>query len=264
MSKKGFTLIELLVAIAIIGILSATILTTLNSSRDKARQARGQQYEAALVRQMQTKFSSYIAFWNMASANPGDVTVRDNSGEGFTLTLDSGNDVALEGNNSSGDNRSLVFDGGSGNGVVMQGGAAEPLPNDSITISLWYKMNSYQGGSNSLFRYDPDRIQIFVNRNNNRVCARVGSTNPRLQICSPNNSVGLEAWHHVAFEYKDGYGKLFVDGVLAAEDVDPITGRELNAGGTTRFILGQQASGGGATTIDGLIDNIYIIGDGIE
>ena len=34
--KKGFTLIELLVVIAIIGILSAVVLTSLNSSRERA------------------------------------------------------------------------------------------------------------------------------------------------------------------------------------------------------------------------------------
>ena len=38
--KQGFTLIELLVVIAIIGILSTAVLTSLNSARDKARDAR--------------------------------------------------------------------------------------------------------------------------------------------------------------------------------------------------------------------------------
>ena len=41
--QKGFTLIELLVVIAIIGILSATILTSLNSTRVKGRVAAVQQ-----------------------------------------------------------------------------------------------------------------------------------------------------------------------------------------------------------------------------
>lgn len=41
MSKKtGFTLIELLVVIAIIGILSAVVLTSLNSSRQKAQDSK--------------------------------------------------------------------------------------------------------------------------------------------------------------------------------------------------------------------------------
>jgi len=40
--NKGFTLIELLVVIAIIGILSSVVITSLNSTRQKARDSRRQ------------------------------------------------------------------------------------------------------------------------------------------------------------------------------------------------------------------------------
>src|SRR5258708_29767584 len=54
-SNKGFTLIELLVVIAIIGLLSSVVLASLNTARQKARDAR----RVADVKQLQLALELY-------------------------------------------------------------------------------------------------------------------------------------------------------------------------------------------------------------
>ena len=53
--QKGFTLIELLVVIAIIGILSSVVMASLNSAREKARDAK----RIADLQQMQLALEMY-------------------------------------------------------------------------------------------------------------------------------------------------------------------------------------------------------------
>ena len=55
MKHRGFTLIELLVVIAIIGILSSVVLASLNSAREKARDAR----RVSDLKQMQVALELY-------------------------------------------------------------------------------------------------------------------------------------------------------------------------------------------------------------
>lgn len=56
MTKRGFTLIELLVVIAIIGILSSVVLASLNTAREKSRDAR----RVSDVKQLQLALELYF------------------------------------------------------------------------------------------------------------------------------------------------------------------------------------------------------------
>ncbi len=66
--KEGFTLIELLVVIAIIGVLASVVLASLNSAREKARDAK----RVADIKQLQLAFELY--FDVEGNVYPSDLT----------------------------------------------------------------------------------------------------------------------------------------------------------------------------------------------
>ena len=71
-AKRGFTLIELLVVIAIIGILSSVVLASLNSAREKGRDAR----RVSDIKQIQLALELYF---DSNSSYPADLTTLGSS-----------------------------------------------------------------------------------------------------------------------------------------------------------------------------------------
>jgi len=87
--KKGFTLIELLVVIAIIGILAAMILVTVNSARQRAKDARIK----ADLSQIRTAITSYLGDNNNFDATAGCTEITDYSILSGDITTQGGTGV---------------------------------------------------------------------------------------------------------------------------------------------------------------------------
>lgn len=79
-TKRGFTLIELLVVIAIIGILSAVVLASLNSAREKSRDAR----RISDVKQLQLALELYF---DASTTYPVGTDLQPVVASGYIATL---------------------------------------------------------------------------------------------------------------------------------------------------------------------------------
>ncbi len=92
--KTGFTLIELLVVMAIIGILSAVVLTSLNGARQKGRDAR----RISDVKQIQLALELYYDATNQypVAIGPANNSVLVNNGFIASLPVDPSNNAVYE------------------------------------------------------------------------------------------------------------------------------------------------------------------------
>jgi type II secretion system protein G len=116
-NKKGFTLIELLVVIAIIGILAAVVLVSLNSARQRSRDAR----RLSDVRQIMTALELY---YNDVGRYPDDVA---------NVTVDNTQNL----NSGTGWDAAAP---GAGTVVYLSQGPTAPTPEDGTCVAA---ENSY-------------------------------------------------------------------------------------------------------------------------
>lgn len=78
--RRGFTLIELLVVIAIIGLLSSVVLATVNSAREKARDAKRINDMASIQRALELYYADNRAYPAINAASTGTTEAGTNWG----------------------------------------------------------------------------------------------------------------------------------------------------------------------------------------
>lgn len=123
--KKGFTLIELLIVIAIIGILSSTVIASLNKARDKSKDVK--------IKAQLTQINTSAEIFFNQSGNYGTET-NSCSGVG-SLFVDTKIDELISNSETvSGASAVCVSDNGSsGTGNANSWAVSIPLKTDPLT-----------------------------------------------------------------------------------------------------------------------------------
>jgi prepilin-type N-terminal cleavage/methylation domain-containing protein len=125
MPRRAFTLVELLVVIAIIGLLSTIAITSMNSSRVKAKIAAGQQYEMNIYQGLGDRI---IGDWSLDET--AGTAIADISGNGNNGTL-AGPLTSVPGVFGN----ALNFNGS--NFITINNTITTTL--NSFTVSAWFK-----------------------------------------------------------------------------------------------------------------------------
>lgn len=244
LQHRGFTLIELLVVIAIVGILSVVVLTNLNSSRERAKTARSQEFESRIYRTHADQLQGEWLFEDASDA------AADSSGWGFDGV---NNGVTHDADGGVDEQGAAIFD--SYEDYINLG--SDPLLNPTeITFSVWLKPESTSRSFMTIYSNSRDccgvysGVQFQIRNSSGQLSLRLWDGSGVHIV--PGDSITRDKWNHVAFTYDGETARIFQNGRQTGE-AEVVNGIGIPASYDT--YIGNMQYGGGIYGYVGVMDN---------
>ena len=248
MKSKAFTLIELLVVISIIGVLSSVIFVSFSGSRDKAKLAKAQQFDA----QISHALGAYaVGIWRFESISGGKVS--DDSGYGNDGTIH-GNPFLVDSEVYPG-TKALKFDG---NDYVNCGrNASLRVASGDMTVETWVNLASLGKHHSILSKWTP---WIFFISSSNRLYFYVRYDGSDHAV-SGNTRLSANKWYHTVVIYtpSDHKVQFYLNG---KKDGSPSFSKAMDNDGSSYVRMG--GYGNLSTMLNGQIDNVSIYDEALS
>jgi len=235
--NKGFTLIELLVVIAVIGLLASIVFVSLGSARNKARIAKGLQFEASVHHALG---ADAVGMWDF-DGNGTDFSGLENNttinGATFILDTPSGSGYALEFNKAESD------------WVQVNGDLGI---NGAMTISLWMKVpdKSYMYIADNRVPGTWWFIKNYIWSSSKCTASYPGNLCFNNRVMAEASDYKINQWTHVLVTDNTTTAKMYINGNL----VDEGPGRNTVISTNLRFGTRYTNTG----YFQGLIDDVRV------
>ena len=251
--NKAFTLIELLVVISIIGVLSSIVLVSFSGSRDRAKLATAQQFDA----QVSHALGAYaVGIWRFEEGS--GIDIYDESGFGNDGTF-SGNPTPVFPDGVYSGTKALQFDGV--NDYVNCGdGASLNFGTSTWTVEAWVNPSDINNvaaiAAKGIYSGANDWLLYFYS-NQLRLCRDGDYTS-----CATDASDLLNTWHHVVVLRDDNDdGVIFIDGEEKERETDFWQGYTIT---NNKMVTIGARENGTSAFLNGAIDNVAIYNEALS
>lgn len=252
---RAFTLIELLIVIAIIGILSAIVLTSLRSSREDARLGGSKHFASGLDNALG---GSPIAWWDFSDCS--GTTLTDRSGNFRNGTLSGGMTTASWSTDSPYAGQvinpcSLSFNGIGNYVSVTTSGSWS----GKFTVSVWVKPMTTSGTLNMVSSRGPSDFSFDMKlTNGSTIHGDIGNGSGWLTgAADAPFSYEAGKWYNIAYVVTPTAYTIYADGVVKGQGTYA-SATPLLFDATHTLVLGQ--SGSGSEFFNGFMTSVHIFG----